>query len=81
MHNTLKGDIDFRYHYYTNKTDQLVFRAFLGVGYPYGNSQAMPFEKQYFSGGLTVFVPGMSESLALVHMIRVMLLSTIKLLI
>ena len=47
----LKGDIDFRYHHYTNKTDQLVCRAFLGVGYPYGNSQAMPFEKQYFSGG------------------------------
>jgi outer membrane protein assembly factor BamA len=47
----LKADIDFRYHHYINKTDQLVYRAFLGVGYPYGNSQAMPFEKQYFSGG------------------------------
>lgn len=47
----LKGDVDFRYHHYINKTDQLVYRAFVGVGYPYGNSQAMPFEKQYFGGG------------------------------
>ena len=25
--------------------------AFFGIGIPYGNSKAIPFEKQYFSGG------------------------------
>ena len=31
--------------------DQLVFHFGLGVAYPYGNSQVLPFEKRYFSGG------------------------------
>ena len=31
--------------------DQLVFHFGLGIAYPNGNSQVLPFEKRYFSGG------------------------------
>jgi hypothetical protein len=47
----LKTDIDFRYYFRLNSTDKLVFRAFAGAGYPYGNLNVMPFEQRYFSGG------------------------------
>ena len=47
----VKGDIDFRYSHALNQTDKIVYRVFAGVGYPYGNSVALPFEKKYFSGG------------------------------
>jgi outer membrane protein assembly factor BamA len=46
-----KGDIDFRYHRVLNEANDIVYRVFIGVGYPYGNSKAIPFEKQYFGGG------------------------------
>ncbi|WP_121665403.1 translocation and assembly module lipoprotein TamL [Mesonia aquimarina] len=47
-----KTDIDFRYHYKLGKPGNvLVGRLFGGVGLPYGNSEALPFVKQYFSGG------------------------------
>jgi len=29
----------------------MVYRGFIGAGIPYGNSKAIPFEKQYFGGG------------------------------
>jgi outer membrane protein assembly factor BamA len=29
----------------------MVYRGFAGIGVPYGNSKAIPFEKQYFGGG------------------------------
>ncbi|MBN1187380.1 MAG: BamA/TamA family outer membrane protein [Bacteroidales bacterium] len=47
----VKGDIDFRYSHALNQTDNIVYRIFIGVGYPYGNSTVLPFEKKYFSGG------------------------------
>ncbi len=47
----IKGDIDFRYYQPLNETDKVVFRLFCGVGVPYGNSNAIPFEKKYFAGG------------------------------
>ncbi len=47
-----KGDIDVRYHYKLNEEGQvLVARFFGGLGYSYGNSESLPFVKQYFSGG------------------------------
>ncbi len=47
----IRTDIDLRYNYFINEAGSLVYRGFLGIGIPYGNSKAMPFEKQYFSGG------------------------------
>jgi len=47
----LKADIDFRSYIFLYEDISLVLRGFAGVGYAYGNSSAMPFEKQYFSGG------------------------------
>jgi hypothetical protein len=47
----VKADIDFRYNVILNKVSSVVYRGFIGAGIPYGNSQAMPFEKQYFGGG------------------------------
>jgi len=47
----VEADMDLRYHWVWNKSNRMAFRLFTGVGYPYGNSDAMPFEKKYFSGG------------------------------
>lgn len=46
-----KGDIDFRYHLNFGREQVLAARLFGGYGHPYGNSDVMPFVKQYFSGG------------------------------
>jgi len=46
-----KADIDLRSYIFLYEDISLILRGFAGVGYAYGNSNAMPFEKQYFSGG------------------------------
>jgi outer membrane protein assembly factor BamA len=46
-----KADIDQRSYIFRYEDISLILRGFAGVGYAYGNSSAMPFEKQYFSGG------------------------------
>lgn len=47
----IKGDFDFTQHLYIDKRNSLVCHVGVGIAYPYGNSQTLPFEKQYFSGG------------------------------
>jgi hypothetical protein len=47
----VRTDIDIRYNKIINDVSSIVYRAFIGVGVPYQNSLAMPFEKQYFEGG------------------------------
>ena len=47
----IKGDFDFAQNLFIDNRNSLVFHIGLGVAYPYGNSQALPFEKRYFSGG------------------------------
>lgn len=46
----LRSDIDFRYYQNFN-FNRLVYRFAGGIGIPYGNSLAMPFEKSFYSGG------------------------------
>lgn len=46
-----KTDVDFRYYQILNETNSFVYRLFVGGAVPYGNSQSIPFEKKYFSGG------------------------------
>lgn len=47
----MKADIDFRSYTFLYEDVSLVLRGFAGIGFAYLNSNAMPFEKQYFSGG------------------------------
>ncbi len=47
----VRADIDIRYNVVMNDVSSVVYRAFVGAGIPYGNSRAIPFEKQYFGGG------------------------------
>jgi len=47
----VKGDVEFRWYNVFDDTSSVVYRLFMGIAYPYGNSLAIPFEKQYFSGG------------------------------
>ena len=46
----LRADIDFRY-YQNFKFNRIVYRFATGLGIPYGNSIAMPFEKSFYAGG------------------------------
>ncbi|SDB65922.1 Outer membrane protein assembly factor BamA [Flavobacteriaceae bacterium MAR_2010_188] len=46
-----KADIDLRYHYRIDEKQTIATRLFAGYGLPYGNSEVMPYIKQYFSGG------------------------------
>ncbi|SDH58885.1 Outer membrane protein assembly factor BamA [Chryseobacterium taeanense] len=46
-----KIENDFRfYHKFSEKTS-LATRAIAGIAYPYGNSEHIPFSRQFFSGG------------------------------
>jgi len=47
----LRLDADARYNLLINDISSVVYRVFTGIGFPYGNSRAIPFEKQYFGGG------------------------------
>ena len=47
----VKADIDFRYHFNFNNDKKIATRLFAGYGIPYGNSEYMPYIKQYYSGG------------------------------
>ncbi|WP_051315481.1 translocation and assembly module lipoprotein TamL [Arenibacter certesii] len=46
-----KTDIDLRYHLSVGSSQKLIGRIFGGIGIPYGNSNTLPFSKQFFSGG------------------------------
>lgn len=47
----VKSDLDVRYYNVINRINSVVFRFYAGVGYPFGNSSVLPFEKKYFAGG------------------------------
>lgn len=47
-----RTDIDFRYNMQLKrKSDHLIFRFYSGYALPYGNITAMPYVKQFYSGG------------------------------
>ena len=45
-------DLDIRRYIILNKENILVLRGFYGLGYSYGNSEELPIQKQFFSGGV-----------------------------
>lgn len=47
----VKSDVDLRYYHYFGNASLLVYRGFVGIGYPYGNNHVLPFVKKYFIGG------------------------------
>lgn len=47
----VRGTFDFTHYVNLDFNNQLVFHLGLGLAYPYGNSDILPFEKRYFSGG------------------------------
>ena len=49
----VKFDIDFRKYWRLNSTDKIAFRVLGGLSLPFGNSNSIPFERSYFSGGVS----------------------------
>lgn len=47
----LKAQADVRYYWEINPKTRLANRVIFGFGYPYGNSQQLPYIKQFFIGG------------------------------
>ena len=47
----IKGDVDFSKSLVLDSRNRLAFHIGVGVGYPYGNSRMLPFERSYFAGG------------------------------
>ncbi|HEY8366142.1 MAG TPA: POTRA domain-containing protein [Bacteroidia bacterium] len=47
----VKVEGDFRNFWASGKRSTLAFRAFVGIGVPYGNSVSLPFEKSYSAAG------------------------------
>lgn len=47
----LRSNLELRYQVSDFLQNKFVYRLYVGVGLPYGNSQALPFEKSFFVGG------------------------------
>ncbi len=47
----VKLDNDFRWYNVITENTRMVYRFYGGVGLPYGNSDALPFDKSFFAGG------------------------------
>ena len=47
----VRSSIDFRQHIDLGNNSWLVFRQFIGLGFPYGNSKDLPFERSFYGGG------------------------------
>ncbi len=47
----VRPDIDFRHYNMYPNNFSLVYRFYGGIGFPYGNSSLLPFEKAFFAGG------------------------------
>ncbi|MFB6258587.1 MAG: BamA/TamA family outer membrane protein, partial [Flavobacteriales bacterium] len=47
----MKGSADLRFYHHFNSKSSVAFRIFGGVGVPYGNSAALPFQRSFYGGG------------------------------
>ncbi|HPE18155.1 MAG TPA: BamA/TamA family outer membrane protein [Tenuifilaceae bacterium] len=47
----VRTELNYTFHNVIDKNNTFVYRVYSGIGYPYGNSKALPFEKKFFSGG------------------------------
>jgi len=46
-----RGDVTYTFNQRVNEANTFVYRLFVGVGVPYGNSKVLPIERQFFGGG------------------------------
>ncbi|MFP4065317.1 MAG: BamA/TamA family outer membrane protein [Bacteroidales bacterium] len=46
-----KGEADVRYYHQLGEKSRLAFRLITGAGFPYGNSEVLPYVKQFVIGG------------------------------
>lgn len=47
----IRSDIDWRYYFHFGKHNQLVLRAFGGIGKPFVNLRELPLERSFYAGG------------------------------
>ena len=47
----IKGEIDYTINHAFSQNNSISFHAGFGIGYPYGNSKMIPFEKRFYAGG------------------------------
>lgn len=47
----VRGCFDTRQHFDLGNDNWFVFRQFIGIGVPYGNSRDLPFERSFYGGG------------------------------
>lgn len=47
----VKADADYAFTHYFDRRQSIAFHVGAGVAIPYGNSDALPFEKRFYSGG------------------------------
>lgn len=47
----VKGDFDITKSIRIDRNNSIAFHSSIGIAYPYGNSDILPFEKRYFAGG------------------------------
>ncbi len=47
----IRGDFDYSKSFRIDKNNSVAFHGAVGIAYPYGNSNLLPFEKRYFTGG------------------------------
>lgn len=47
----VKGDLDYAKTIIFDNQNSIAWRIGGGIGFPYGNSKMLPFEKRYYSGG------------------------------
>ena len=47
----VKGEIDYTINHAFSSRNSLSFHTGFGIGYPYGNSSMIPFEKRFYAGG------------------------------
>ena len=47
----VKADADYSFTHYLDRRQSIAFHVGMGVAVPYGNSDVLPFEKRFYSGG------------------------------
>ncbi len=48
-----KTDVEYMFDHFIDLKSSIAYRVFAGVAVPYGNSDVIPLEKEYYSGGPT----------------------------